>query len=199
MAEAFGISVQAALNEGFIKGIKVNEGIDNVNHQQFIDDTMLFGKSALVEAKQFKEIMLNYTRASGQEVNEHKSEIYFINTGEAKVEKICRLLRFKKEMFPCKYLGMSVDRGVRINRLWEPIKEKIEQWVSSWKDRWISNVGRATIIKAVLSSIPIYQLSCLPLAQGAKDKIEKLLNKFYWQGPNDQKKMVTDALQNGQD
>ncbi|GLJ14706.1 hypothetical protein SUGI_0238400 [Cryptomeria japonica] len=191
MAEAFGRSIQAALNDGMIKGIKVTEGIENVTHQQFADDTMLFGKSSLAEAKQFKEIMLNYTRALGLEVNMHKSEIYIINTSEVEAKKICRLIRFKKGMFPCKYLGLSMDRGVRVNRLWEPVKEKIKQRVSSWKGKWLSNVGRATMIKALLSSIPIYQLSCLPLAQGAKDKIEKLLKKFYCQGPNDQKKLVT--------
>lgn len=58
-----------------------------------------------------------------------------------------------------------------------------------WKGKWLSNVGRATMLKSVLSAIPTYQMSCVPLSQGVK-KMEKKLRMFYWQGSSKDRKLT---------
>lgn len=65
MAQTLGREISVALNENEIKGIKVTNGVDNVTHQQFVDDIMLFGTTSLAKARCFNHTLNTYFRASG--------------------------------------------------------------------------------------------------------------------------------------
>lgn len=58
--------------------------------------------------------------------------------------------------------------------------------LESWKNRWPSQVGRLTMIKSVLSAIPIYSMSCFKMPTGKK--LDNILKKFIWEGAKDNKK-----------
>lgn len=68
MAEGLGRAIKKASYNGKISGIKVSRSI-SVSHQQFADDTMLFGSSSKREARQFRSLLSHYEEASGQQVN----------------------------------------------------------------------------------------------------------------------------------
>lgn len=59
--------------------------------------------------------------ATGQKVNVEKYEIYFMNTDEQTKLKICNILGFREGNFHCKYIGISLDTGIRVTKLWESI------------------------------------------------------------------------------
>ena len=49
-----------------------------------------------------------------------------------------------------------------------------------WKRAFLSKGGRLTLIRAVLSSLPIYFLSLFKMPQGIVNNIEKLMRDFLW-------------------
>ena len=75
MAEAFGRSFTKDSEKGLIKGVTVTNNVPNITHQQYADDTILPGESSIKEAKAVKLIIKDYMSASGQKVNDSKSEI----------------------------------------------------------------------------------------------------------------------------
>lgn len=66
---------------------------------------------------------------------------------------------FKKGSFPCKYLGIQIEKRSRGSKSWNPILEIIDKKIENWKGKWLTKVGRVTKIKCVLSSVPTYQMS----------------------------------------
>lgn len=48
--------------------------------------------------------------------------------------------------------------GLPKKKLWDPIVERLDKRLSSWKGRYLSMGGCLTHIKSVLSSTPIYFL-----------------------------------------
>ena len=188
MAEAFGRAIKKTQTDNMIKGVRVTKEVENTTHQQFADDTILAGISTLQEANNFKHILDTYTKASGQMINAKKSEIYFLNTVEEVEDQICNKLGFKKGKFPFKYLGIYLDKNNYSNPSWEHNLKKIDNQTESWKGRWLTKAGRMTKIKAVLSAIPIYQLSCSQLPKNINSKLERKLRDFFWNGLEEKKK-----------
>jgi mannosylglycoprotein endo-beta-mannosidase len=118
MAEAFGRAVTDAYNNQEISGITVASNMPNITHQQYADDTILPGKSTIKEALNLKSIINSYMAASGQKVNKDKSEIYFLNTSKEVENQICKVMGFKKGQFPCKYLGIALEKGANSSKIW---------------------------------------------------------------------------------
>ncbi|KAH9291461.1 hypothetical protein KI387_043350, partial [Taxus chinensis] len=59
--------------EGRIKGISPAVNSDNVVHQHFVDETMMFGEAIVLEAIEFKQVVVDYEEAYDQLVNFGKS------------------------------------------------------------------------------------------------------------------------------
>lgn len=185
MAESLGRVINWAREKGQLVGIKITSNMEPITHQQFVDDTMLFGSSSHMEAKRIKKILNNYTSISGQEINTMKSNITFFNTNNKLRTRILKILKFRAGELPCKYLGLPIDKGTRSSSLWNQVVTKITNRISSWKGKWISSTGKATLIKAVLSAMPIYQLSCMDLPASKMKEITSHIRTFFWQGLED--------------
>ena len=83
MMEGLGRSIKHAKEVGKIKGLQIFDNGEALNHQQFVDDTMLQGIPIVKEALTSKQIVSDFAMASGMEVNLSKSKIFFFNTNIA--------------------------------------------------------------------------------------------------------------------
>lgn len=54
--------------------------------------------------------------------------------------------------------------------------------LASWKRRFLSLAGRLTLIKAVLSSLPVYYLSLFKMPEGVAKELDKIQAAFLWGG-----------------
>lgn len=81
MVEALGRLITWERHIGLWKGISVAEGVDPVCHLQFVDDIFLMGGASPREARVIKVTLDSFSKASGQCVRWHKSEIFFFNSG----------------------------------------------------------------------------------------------------------------------
>lgn len=95
---------------------------------------------------------------------------------------------FKKGSFPCKYLGIHLEKQIKSTKIWNNILEKVDKKIENWKGKWLSRVGRTLKIKSVLSAVPTYQMSCLPLTKNVNKKLEEKLRNFFWKGIEEKKK-----------
>lgn len=60
------------------------------------------------------------------------------------------------------------------------LKDKVNQRLKSWKDRWISQAGREILIKSVAQTLPSYAMSVFLLPLEITRDIERSLTKFWW-------------------
>jgi hypothetical protein len=65
------------------------------------------------------------------------------------------------------------------NKDWEKIEERIEKKLSSWKEKYLSVVGRLVLINSVLSSLPMFILSFFDVLKGVLEKIDYSRSRFF--------------------
>lgn len=80
IAEVLSRNVTHLVTNGRLQGFKAASTLPHSNIQQFMDDTFLFGKSSVMEAKGWKILLADYAKASRQCINYEKSNLFFFNT-----------------------------------------------------------------------------------------------------------------------
>lgn len=102
--------------------------------------------------------------ASGQKVSLEKSKIFFSdNVHRDLAELISDESGIKATRELGKYLGMPILQK-RINKYtFRDVLEKVSTRLAGWKGRFLSSVGRLTLTKAVLSSIPVQTMIVISL------------------------------------
>ncbi|KAF7802829.1 basic form of pathogenesis-related protein 1-like [Senna tora] len=79
-----------------------------------------------------------------------------------------------------KYLGVFVDDQPRNNRAFLDLVNKVELKLSGWKAKLLSQAARLTLVKSVLQSTPIYQLSVLDFPNKYSNLLDSTSINFYW-------------------
>jgi len=116
-----------------IQGIKSAPNCHNLTHHRFVDDTILVGKAGLIEAKEFKNILDSYDKASNQKINYEKTNIFFFNTPVDRSESIARVFQYQISTFPAIYLGMPLFFGRIQKELWNGVMKRFDNKLSRWK------------------------------------------------------------------
>ncbi|BFG35445.1 hypothetical protein CerSpe_217190 [Prunus speciosa] len=72
---------------------------------------------------------------------------------------------------------------------YETLVDKVKHRLASWKGRFLSLAGRATLIQAVTASIPIYAMQTTKLPASVCDDLDKLNRNFFWGGGEKKQKI----------
>lgn len=65
---------------------------------------------------------------------------------------------------------------------WEVIIDKMKRKVQQWGTSWLNPTGRLILLKAGLSSLPLYCFTLLQAPASFHNKVDALLRHFLWQG-----------------
>lgn len=76
-AEALSALILQAESHGSLHGARVCRNAPSISHFFFDDDSLIFGRATASEMTTVKDIIEQYSRASGQKVNYEKSEVSF--------------------------------------------------------------------------------------------------------------------------
>jgi hypothetical protein len=167
-----------------LKGLQIAQGVKEINHAQFTDDTLLLGGAICLVSKKYKEELDAYTAVSGSEISHAKSKIYSWNTTPIEMRDISRILGMEGhttwETFT--YLGVPISKMNPRTSSWSHLLDKLRNIISSWGANWLSLAGRFVLIKAVLASVPIYQNSLLLAPCTTINHLEALQRRFLWEG-----------------
>jgi len=178
VAEALNILLSKAKELGFLKGAQVGPTGFSISHLQFADDTILFCEANWEEVVNIKRILRCFEILSGLKSNYHKSVISGIGVDEGMLHNFASRLNCLHHKLPLKYLGMPLEENPGRKNTWKPVLEKLKLKLASWKKRLLSFVGRLTLIKSVMSSLPTYYLSLFKVPVGVAKEIEKLQSFF---------------------
>jgi len=83
------------------------------------------------------------------------------------------------ELFVCnegalifKYLGIPMHFHKLMKKDWVHIEECFQKKLSSWKGKLLPAGGRLVLINSVLSNLPIFMMSFLPIPKGIIKKLD---------------------------
>lgn len=77
MVEAFSRIIKSKQDQELWRGAHIESTSVSVTHSLFVDDTLLFGKANVQEAKQIRQTLYLYMAVLGQRINAQKTKIYF--------------------------------------------------------------------------------------------------------------------------
>lgn len=148
----------AEMDSSAIPGIKAARGVDPINHALFADDSLLLGGASFNIAKAFKEILQKFCLITGALINKRKSIVYGWNVYHPTMVRISFLLGFPgfDKWEKIKYLDLPLTLGPSSSSLWAKVINKIKKKISYWGGQWLTKAGKLVLIKAVLSTLPIF-------------------------------------------
>ncbi|XP_071728387.1 uncharacterized protein [Rutidosis leptorrhynchoides] len=185
-AEGLNILTKAGLERNLFKGIEVGKDKILVSHLQYADDTIFFGEWSHRNAFNLRNILKCFELASGLKVNFSKSYVYGVNVNQADINPVAQHLGCQVGHFPFIYLGIPIGSRMKKVSDWQPVIDKFEKRLSSWKMRSMSVGGRLILIKSVLSSLPLYYFSLFRAPQCVIKLLESVRRNFFWGGSGSQ-------------
>lgn len=87
------------------------------------------------------------------------------------------------------YLGMPTAAGRTTRNNYQHIVEKMNRKLNGWKAECLSLVGRVTLAKAALSSIPQYSMQTALIPRSICDEIDRKTRRLIWGGSEEQSKI----------
>ncbi|XP_026383614.1 uncharacterized protein LOC113279122 [Papaver somniferum] len=189
-ADILSRNILQSIQENKIQPMIIRKGI-HPSHLFFADDIFIFcngGKSSLLH---LKKLLIDYQRASGQTVSATKSKCFVGGTYLVRGNQIADIMNMKLSSFPDKYLGVTLVQGkVKTEHLWSFV-ELLKRRLASWIGNLLAFQARITIIKFVLSSIPLYNMSTCKWPRKVIDACERIIRNFLWSGNAEDRKCVT--------
>lgn len=119
-----------------LKGIKAASSLRPDSHQQFVDDTLLFGEASMGEAGLWKKLLNDYADVFGQCINYEKSKVYFFNIDQQIRDKVNFFVGCQEAKFPDTYLGLPLFSKRLENTYWNQHK------LAGWKGKLLSLAGK---------------------------------------------------------
>uniref|UniRef100_A0A803PWZ9 Reverse transcriptase domain-containing protein n=1 Tax=Cannabis sativa TaxID=3483 RepID=A0A803PWZ9_CANSA len=172
--------------EGLISGFKVSRGSPSISHLMYADDTFVFCKANVEEVNTILDCINEYGAWSGQRLNVQKSAYVFSdNTARDTQLEIVERLGFRKLGSEDKFLGNPIQWTKSKMRDFKFLKDKILAKIEGWRCKLLSQAGRATLIRSVAQSVPMYSMSSFLLPKGLCRELDQAIRKFWWTGGGD--------------
>ncbi|KAL0912821.1 hypothetical protein M5K25_016230 [Dendrobium thyrsiflorum] len=151
----------------------------------FSDDVIIYLNASINWVKRLMSFLSKFETFSGLSINNNKS--YFIiskKVSNDRVSAIHNCTGFPKTTLPIKNLGVPIYKGRKTTFLFDDLISNVHINLFPWNSNFLSFGGRLTLIKSVLCSLPVYIFQTLQPTHAVCNRIEKLINKFFWRGSN---------------
>ena len=90
------------------------------------------------------------------------------------MDELVAILGCRQSSLPMTYLGLPLGAKFKDRAIWNPILEKMERRLASWKRLYLSKGGKVTLLKSTLSTLLTYDLSLFPILVDVANRIENL-------------------------
>ena len=92
---------------------------------------------------------------------------------------LANILCCKIGSLPMTFLGMTLGVPLKATLIWDPIIEKMERKLSSWKHLYLSKGSRLTLLKGTLLSLLTYYLSLFTIPKSMADRLERIQKNLF--------------------
>ena len=150
--EAIGKMLDKAVLEGRLSGFNIGVSVERslmVSHLLFADDTLIFCNANIDHILILRMVLIWFEAVSSLKVNLGKSELVAVGA-IPNMDLLMAILGCKQGFLPMKYLGLPLGAKFKDKSIWNPILEKMERKLTSWKKLYLSKGGRVTLIKNTL-------------------------------------------------
>ncbi|XP_018463709.1 uncharacterized protein LOC108834892 [Raphanus sativus] len=166
-----------------ISGIKFGLTGPSINQLHFADDCLFACQANAEQSHNLINILTRYEQVTGQKLNPAKSSIIFgKSVREAEKGRIKTVLGIEKEGGMDKYLGIpEIMKGSKI-KLFSYLKERMNNKISGWHAKHLSQGGKEVLIKAVASALPVLPMSVYQLPKTVISGLSSEMARFWWDG-----------------
>jgi len=179
-AEGLAGLVRQASKQNMITGVKVGRKQIECCMLQFADNALFMCEDSFSNVFTIKTILRCFELVSGLKINFHKSKLASINVDRNTLGTYAKTLNCNTMRIPFKYLGLEIGGNPRKVQFWEPIANKKNARLSTWKGRFLSMAGRICLIKSVFTSIPLFYLSFFKAPVLVCNIIKCIQRRFLW-------------------
>nr|GEY02190.1 RNA-directed DNA polymerase, eukaryota [Tanacetum cinerariifolium] len=178
LMESLHLSFKNILNAGLYKGIQVDESL-TLSHLFYADDAVFIGKWDKSNINVIISVLNCFFLASGLKINLHKSKLMGINIPQEDVFMAANSIGCTTLTVPFNYHGVKVGVSSSRSCSWEDVLSKITARLSKWKLKTLSIGGRLTLLKSVLTSLPLYHMSVYKVPMGGLNRMESMRRNFF--------------------
>ncbi|XP_010462868.1 PREDICTED: uncharacterized protein LOC109125019 [Camelina sativa] len=174
-------NIKKAEREKKVTGITIARDSPTISHLLFADDSLFFCKAEATECQTVMEIIRNYGKASGQEVNLEKSSIMFGKKVPTEIrDQLKSVIGITKEGGMGSYLGIPESLQGSKNKVFGYVKDRLDDRVNGWNAKLLSKGGKEIMIKSVALALPTHVMSCYKLPQELTSKLTSAISTFWW-------------------
>nr|GFA80938.1 RNA-directed DNA polymerase, eukaryota [Tanacetum cinerariifolium] len=156
--ESLHLSFKNVENAGIYKGISIDNSF-TLSHLFYVDDVVFVGKWSHSNILTIVNVLKFFFLASGLKINLHKSNLMGIGVPHNGVTLAAESLGYLSFSNPFKFPGVKVGGIMSRHGSWADVTDKLSSRLSKWKLKTLSIGGRLTLIKSVLTSLPLYHMS----------------------------------------
>ena len=136
-----------------------------LSHLFFADDIFLFTRANVRDCKNLGGILLDFCEMFSQLMSISKSKVWFSpRTPRHTKDQLAGILGLPTTDRIGTYLGTSIFTSRRTASSYEYLVDNIRKRIKGWQTKYLLMAGRATLIKASITTIPVYamQTTLLP-------------------------------------
>ncbi|XP_074288900.1 uncharacterized protein LOC141614045 [Silene latifolia] len=146
----------------------------------FADDLLLFCKGNAHSVMLLMRAFSSFSDATGLNMNNTKSEIFFNGMDEVLQEDIKRVTGFCEGQMPFRYLGVPIQAGRLTKKECNSLTEKMVGRIRSLEAKKLSYAGRLTLINSVLNTLYSYWASMFIIPKSVIKRIEAICRNYLW-------------------
>ncbi|GJZ96546.1 RNA-directed DNA polymerase, eukaryota, partial [Tanacetum coccineum] len=176
--ESLHLSFNNIINADLFKGIRFDDSL-TLSHLFYADDAVFIGKWDRANILTIVRMLKCFFLASGLQINILKSKLMGIGVSNEEVLAAANIIGCSTFSTPFSYLGVKVGMSPSRRKAWDEIIGKVSNRLSKWKIKTLSVGGRLTLIKSVLTSLPLYHMSLYKAPLGVLRDLESLRRKFF--------------------
>ena len=174
-----------------IGGVAASANGPRVSHLFFADNSLVFRRAIVNEATEIQWILKVYENSSGQQLNCHKTSLFFNPNTDNGVKERVKTMFGAQVIKPHEaYLGLPSLVGRSKNNNFAQLKQRVTNKVWGWKEKILMPAGKENLIKSMAQAVPSYTMSCFMLPKNLCEELTSVIRQFWWGQTRHEKKTV---------
>ncbi|KAJ6809410.1 uncharacterized protein M6B38_160565 [Iris pallida] len=152
-----------------------------VSHLIYADDLLVLLQPSILGMRALSDIMEEFGRLSGLQLNRKKSRVYFSSRCTQQEERAFALGVDKGEL-PVKYLGVPLTVNYAREQDCHSFVDFAQRRVEGWQAAGQSFDGRIELVRSVIAGITMFWLQSIQIPTATIRKVEAICADFIWRG-----------------